>query len=176
MNVSMPIAAVLLDLDFPAEMIKAIPILARTGGLLAHLAEEQQRPIGFLMASHGEAAIAYDGGRAGRPMILDPEVETRPWAEQRARRRCGSTAARSTISSRIRASIARSSRRPASRPPEAVGGLDEIAKLPFTEKDELRATRSDDEPIGTHLAAPLARRSCASSRPAARPARRATFR
>lgn len=61
MNVSMPIAAVLLDLDFPAAMIKAIPILARTGGLLAHLAEEQQRPIGFLMASHGEDAIAYDG-------------------------------------------------------------------------------------------------------------------
>ena len=62
MNVSMPIAAVLLDLDFPATMIKAIPLLARTGGLLAHLAEEQARPIGFLMASHGEAAIAYDGG------------------------------------------------------------------------------------------------------------------
>jgi citrate synthase len=61
MNVSMPIAAVLLDLDFPAEMIKAIPILARTAGLLAHLAEERERPIGFLMASHAEAAIAYDG-------------------------------------------------------------------------------------------------------------------
>ncbi len=59
MNVSMPIAAVLLDLDFPPAMIKAIPLLARTGGLLAHLAEEQQRPIGFLMASHAEAAIAY---------------------------------------------------------------------------------------------------------------------
>jgi citrate synthase len=62
MNVSMPIAAVLLDLDFPATMIKAIPLLARTGGLLAHLAEEQIRPIGFLMASHAEEAIAYDGG------------------------------------------------------------------------------------------------------------------
>jgi citrate synthase len=61
MNVSMPIAAVLLDLEFPAEMVKAVPILARTAGLLAHLAEEQRRPIGFLMASHGEAAIAYDG-------------------------------------------------------------------------------------------------------------------
>lgn len=64
MNVSMPIAAVLLDLDFPATMIKAIPLLARTGGLLAHLAEEQARPIGFLMASHAEEAIAYDGGDA----------------------------------------------------------------------------------------------------------------
>lgn len=62
MNVSMPIAACLLDLDFPAAMIKAIPLLARTAGLLAHIAEEEQRPIGFLMASHGEDAIAYDGG------------------------------------------------------------------------------------------------------------------
>lgn len=61
MNVSMVIAAVLLDLGFPAGMLKAIPILARTAGLLAHLAEEQTRPIGFLMASHGEEAIAYDG-------------------------------------------------------------------------------------------------------------------
>jgi citrate synthase len=64
MNVSMPIAACLLDLDFPASMIKAIPILARTAGLLAHLSEEQHWPIGFLMASHGEAAISYEDGAA----------------------------------------------------------------------------------------------------------------
>jgi len=64
MNVSMPIAACLLDLHFPASMIKAIPILARTAGLLAHLAEEQHWPIGFLMASHGEAAISYEDGAA----------------------------------------------------------------------------------------------------------------
>jgi citrate synthase len=67
MNVSMPIAAVLLDLDFPASILKAIPILARTAGLLAHLAEERERPIGFLMAAHGEAAIAYDGGEPSAP-------------------------------------------------------------------------------------------------------------
>jgi citrate synthase len=65
MNVSMAIAACLLDLDFPATMIKAIPLLARTAGLLAHLAEEQERPIGFLMASAAEAAIDYDGGKEG---------------------------------------------------------------------------------------------------------------
>jgi citrate synthase len=59
MNVSMPIAAVLLDLDFPPAMIRAIPMLARAGGLLAHLAEEQKNPIGFLMASRAEEAIAY---------------------------------------------------------------------------------------------------------------------
>jgi citrate synthase len=65
MNVSMPIAAVLLDLGFPPAMIKAIPLLARTAGLLAHLGEEQERPIGFLMAAAGEDAIAYDGKKRG---------------------------------------------------------------------------------------------------------------
>ena len=60
MNVSMAIAAILLDLDFPLAMLKAIPILARTGGLLAHLAEEQERPIGFLMAHHAQEAIGYE--------------------------------------------------------------------------------------------------------------------
>jgi citrate synthase len=60
MNVSMPIAAVMLDLGFPPAAVKAIPILARTAGLLAHLAEEQQHPLGFLMASHAEEAIEYE--------------------------------------------------------------------------------------------------------------------
>lgn len=59
LNVSGPIAAVLLDLDFPEAMVKAIPLLARTAGILGHLAEEQERPIGFLMAHHAEQAIAY---------------------------------------------------------------------------------------------------------------------
>jgi citrate synthase len=59
MNVSMATAAVLLDLDFPAAMLKAIPLLGRTAGLLAHLAEEQEAPIGFRMAAAAEDAIAY---------------------------------------------------------------------------------------------------------------------
>jgi len=60
MNVSMPIAAVMLDLGFPSAAVKAVPILARTGGLLAHLAEEQEIPIGFLMAGQAEEAIEYE--------------------------------------------------------------------------------------------------------------------
>jgi citrate synthase len=59
MNVSMPIAAVMLDLGFPAATVKAIPLLARTAGLLAHLAEERQQPVGFVMASAAEHAIEY---------------------------------------------------------------------------------------------------------------------
>src|SRR4051812_13449611 len=60
MNVSMPIAAVMLDLGFPATAVKSVPVLARTASLLAHLAEEQDNPIGFLMAGKAEDAIRYE--------------------------------------------------------------------------------------------------------------------
>jgi citrate synthase len=59
MNVAMPIASVLLDLGFAAATVKSIPLLARTAGLLAHLAEERQRPVGFLMAGRAEEAVTY---------------------------------------------------------------------------------------------------------------------
>jgi len=37
--------------------------------------------------------------------------------------------------------------------PEKVGGLDDIAQLPFTEKDELRASQANFPPFGNHIAA-----------------------
>jgi citrate synthase len=61
MNVAMPIASVMLDLGFRSDVVKAVPILARTAGLLAHLAEERQLPLGFLMAAKAEEAIEYGG-------------------------------------------------------------------------------------------------------------------
>jgi citrate synthase len=67
LNVSMPIAAVMLDLGFPSSTVKAVPILARTASLLAHLAEEREEPIGFLMAGAAEDAVQYrrrDGDEA----------------------------------------------------------------------------------------------------------------
>ena len=60
MNVAMPIAAVLLELGFPADVVKAVPILARTAGLLAHLAEEREQPLGFLLAAAAEEAVEYE--------------------------------------------------------------------------------------------------------------------
>jgi citrate synthase len=60
MNVSMPIAAVLLDLGFPANAVKAVPILARTASLLAHLAEEQADPIGLELGATAEEAVEYE--------------------------------------------------------------------------------------------------------------------
>lgn len=59
MNVSLPIAAVMLDLGFSSASVKAIPILARTAGLLAHLAEEREQPVGFLMAAQAERVVEY---------------------------------------------------------------------------------------------------------------------
>jgi citrate synthase len=67
MNVSLPIAAVMLDLDFPPQTVKAVPILARTASLLAHLAEEQEQPIGFLMAARAEEAVEYERGPGDEP-------------------------------------------------------------------------------------------------------------
>jgi citrate synthase len=61
MNVSGAIPAVLLDAGYPVVALKGVPLLARTAGLIAHLLEESQRPIGFVMSHAAEEAIAYDG-------------------------------------------------------------------------------------------------------------------
>ena len=47
----------------PAQMeaMKGVPLLARTAGLVAHLFEESQRSIGFIMSHKADLAIEYDG-------------------------------------------------------------------------------------------------------------------
>jgi citrate synthase len=60
LNISMPMAAVLLDLGFGPTIVKAIPILARTASLLSHLAEEQRDSIGFIMATAAEDTVEYE--------------------------------------------------------------------------------------------------------------------
>jgi citrate synthase len=61
MNVSAAIPAVLLDAGFPVGALKGVPLLARTASLVAHLLEEQVRPIGFKLSRAAEEAIEYDG-------------------------------------------------------------------------------------------------------------------
>ena len=53
------------------------------------------------MAGEAEEAIAYE--RDGARLMLEPEVETRPWAEQLAARRRGATAPSSPTCSSARA-------------------------------------------------------------------------
>lgn len=61
MNVSGAIPAVLLDAGYPLLALKGVPILARTASLIAHLLEEQTRPIGFVLSHAAASAIGYDG-------------------------------------------------------------------------------------------------------------------
>ncbi len=49
----------MLDLGFPPSAVRSVPILARTAGLLAHLAEEREQPIGFAMAKAAEESVEY---------------------------------------------------------------------------------------------------------------------
>ncbi|XDA99067.1 citryl-CoA lyase [Sulfitobacter sp. LCG007] len=67
-NVSGAIPACILDAGWPLDAIKAVPLLARAAGLSAHLFEEAQRSIGFIMSHKADEAIAYDGKRSGRDM------------------------------------------------------------------------------------------------------------
>jgi citrate synthase len=60
-NVNGPIPAIMLDLGWPVAALKGIGLLCRTGGLIGHLTEEAERPIGFIMSGAAAAAIEYDG-------------------------------------------------------------------------------------------------------------------
>ena len=62
MNVALAIAAVWLDLGYTPETAKTIPILARTASLLAHLVEEQERPLGLYLAAKDEEVVEYRPG------------------------------------------------------------------------------------------------------------------
>jgi citrate synthase len=62
MNVALPSAAVMLDLGYSVSAVKAVPILARTASLLAHLLEEEEHPLGLFLATRAEESVGYDSG------------------------------------------------------------------------------------------------------------------
>ena len=80
----MPIAAVMLDLGFPPAAVKARPDPrahrrpARPPGRGARASRSASS-----MAAAAEEAVDYEPA-GGRRLMLEPEVETRPWAEQLA--------------------------------------------------------------------------------------------
>ena len=63
-NVSGAIPALMLDAGWPIEAMKGVPLLARAAGLVAHLFEESQRSIGFILSHRADLAIAYDGAKS----------------------------------------------------------------------------------------------------------------
>jgi phenylacetate-CoA ligase len=84
--------------------------------------------------------------------MLAPEVEARPWADQLAlddehyRAQLGYLFERSDFY-RVKLTAA------GFGSPEAAGGLADIAGLPLTEKDEVKATATAENPFGSHLCA-----------------------
>jgi phenylacetate-CoA ligase len=85
-------------------------------------------------------------------MILAPEVETRPWEEQFA---VDDAAYRAQLAYLLERSAFYRDRLAAAgiEDADSAGGLEGIARLPLTEKHELRATATHDNPVGTHLCA-----------------------
>jgi phenylacetate-CoA ligase len=85
-------------------------------------------------------------------MILAPDVETRPWPEQRA---LDDTAYRAQLAYLLERSAFYREKLGAAgiATPGDAGGLGDIARLPLTEKAEIRATTTGAEPIGAHLCA-----------------------
>lgn len=65
MNVSAAIPAVLLDAGFPLRALIGIPMVARTGSLVAHLFEEQETKLGFKLAARAEEGVRYNGPDSG---------------------------------------------------------------------------------------------------------------
>ncbi|MDP9971955.1 citrate synthase [Variovorax paradoxus] len=61
MNVSAAIPAVLLGVGFPVASLRGVPILARTAGLIAHLAEEAETPSGFALSYQATRELQYEG-------------------------------------------------------------------------------------------------------------------
>jgi phenylacetate-CoA ligase len=79
--------------------------------------------------------------------MLDPEVEARPWPEQVA---LDDESFRAQLAYLLERSAFYREKLAAA---DTSGGLAEIARLPLTEKDELRATRTSENPFGAHLCA-----------------------
>jgi citrate synthase len=74
LNVSAAIPAALLDVGFPADALKGVPILARCAGLIGHLTEELARPIGFALSYQAAREQRYTG-------TLPPGVTLKPTKE-----------------------------------------------------------------------------------------------
>jgi phenylacetate-CoA ligase len=84
--------------------------------------------------------------------MLEPEVEARPWAEQLA---ADDASYREQLAYLFDHSVFYREKLAAAGfdSAEAAGGLADIARLPFTEKGELKDTATADNPIGSHLCA-----------------------
>ncbi len=117
---------------FPPATVKAVPILARTASLLAHLAEEQEHPIGFLMAARRRGGDRVHDATWDEQLALDAAS----FAEQIAYLLEHSPFYRAKLPFKYAHEAAGWTRSPSCRSPRS---------------SELRASVTRENPIGTHL-------------------------
>ncbi len=172
MNVSLPIAAVMLDLGFPrlGREVGADPRAHRRACSRIWLREREQ-PLGFLMAGAAEDA---DPATSGRFVMLGSPKSRRDrgpssWASTRR-----ATASSSPTSSSARPSTATSSRRRGStRPPPQAGSA---RSRGFRSPRSASSARLSPRRIRSErTSARTVPRSSASTRRAGPPVRRASF-
>jgi phenylacetate-CoA ligase len=84
--------------------------------------------------------------------MVEPEIESAPWEGQAEH---DEPLYRAQIAYLFERSVFYRDKfaRAGFKTPADVGGLADLAALPFTEKDDLRRSRTPDEPIGTHRTA-----------------------
>ena len=141
MNVSMPIAAVLLDLGFPAVVGEGGP------DPRAHREPARAPGRGAGAADRLRARARRRRRRSSTPRCSTPRSSS-PWEEQLG---LDDASFRDQLAYLLERS-AFYREKLAGRSTAAASPT--IAELPLTEKDELRATRTPENPFGAHLCVP----------------------
>lgn len=61
-NATGAVAAVLMEIGVPVEVMRGFAVIARAAGLLAHIAEERETPAARAIWDAAEGAVPYEGG------------------------------------------------------------------------------------------------------------------
>jgi citrate synthase len=59
MNVSAALAALMMEAQVPANIMRGVVLIARTAGLVGHALEEMQQPAGDALWHAAQAAVPY---------------------------------------------------------------------------------------------------------------------
>ena len=145
--------AALADLGFRSELLRGFALLARTAGLLGHLAEEMERPLGMALYREVDERAAYEPARVGHA-----GQRRRPPARS-GRGRCGCATAGSS-SAPPRRSPPPAARRRASAPAAASRSRSSTASA------GARATPAPRSPPRSRTPAATPRRRAPAGRPA----------
>lgn len=80
-NVNGAIPAVMLDVGFPLSALKGISLLARTASIIAHLQEETERPIGFIMSAAAADKIRFIQASGTAPFFSHRSIKRLPFVQ-----------------------------------------------------------------------------------------------